>query len=124
MTVASSRSAQTLLISGINWNSGSPASNRTDMWGIVSFQFIVNDMLIQSLSISAVSGWANVLNEFTGPQTRSREPCGRVRNRNGVFQVMIPIPNWSLIQFFQSSVAVSKWKSMLPWLRVSDPERA
>ena len=73
-------------------------------------------MLIQSLSISAVSGWANVLNEFTGPQTRSREPWGFVRNKNGVFQVMIPIPNWSLIQFFQRSVAVSKWKETPPGL--------
>ena len=41
----------------MTWNSGSPASNRTVSPGVI-IQFIVNDMLIQSLSIRAVSGWA------------------------------------------------------------------
>src|SRR5205823_11618297 len=100
----------------MTWKSGSPASKRTDMWGIVIFQFIVNDIRIQSLSIRAVSGWANGLNEFTGPDTRRREPWGRVRNRKGEFQVMIPAPNWLLIQLFQSSPATSNWMTTPPGL--------
>src|SRR4051794_30132452 len=86
------------------------------MWGIINFQFIVKDMLIQSLSIKAVSGWANVLNEFTGPHTRRREPRGWVRIKNGVFQVMIPAPNWLLIQSFQVSPATSNWNPIPPGL--------
>ena len=91
------------------------------MWGIVSFQFIVNDMLIQSLSISAVSGWANVLNEFTGPQIRSREPSRPGAEQERRIPGDDPLPNWSLIQFFQSSVPVSKWKNAPP-ASVANPE--
>src|SRR5262245_3782718 len=71
-------------------------------------------MLIQSDSMSAVSGWAFALKRFAGPITRSREPDGFVRKRNGVFQVMIPSPNWLLIHPAHSSGAASMRKSMLP----------
>src|SRR3954451_4544878 len=71
-------------------------------------------MLIQSLSIRAVSGWALALNTLAGPQTSSREPWGLVRKRNGVFQVMIPSPNWLLIQSFQIDPDWSNAKSMPP----------
>src|SRR5262245_34898133 len=83
---------------------------------MVNFQFIVNDMFIQSLSIRAVRGCAPFLNEFTGPQTRRREPRGRVRNKNGVFQATIPAPNWLLIQSFQISPAASNWNCIAPGL--------
>src|SRR3954465_5476435 len=71
-------------------------------------------MLIQSDSMIAVSGCALALKRFAGPITNSREPWGLVRKRNGVFQVMIPSPNWLLIQPPQTSAAVSNRKSMLP----------
>src|SRR4051794_3943084 len=71
-------------------------------------------MLIQSLSMMAVSGCAFALKQFAGPQTSSREPCGLVRKRNGVFQVMIPSPNWLLIQSFQTDPDWSNAKSMPP----------
>ena len=97
VTSAVSRSAQMFVPMGIAWNSGSPTSNRTGTWAAVNFQFIVNDMLIQSLSMIAVSGWIACLNALAGPMISSREPAGLVRNRNGVFHVMIPLPNWLLI---------------------------
>ena len=72
-------SARALLASGRIWNSGSPASKRIDMWNIMIFQLIVNDMLIQSLSIKAVGGSTTVLKKFTGPHTSRRESCRWVR---------------------------------------------
>src|SRR5579875_3875535 len=71
-------------------------------------------MLIQSLSIRAVRGWALALKWFTGPQTRSREPRGFVRKRNGVFQVMMPSPNWLLIHGDHTSAGASNRKSIDP----------
>ncbi len=92
---------------GMAWKIGSPSSKRTGWLGSKTFQFIVNDIAIQSLSIKAVSGWALNLNILVGPQTSSREPRGRVRNRNGVFQVMIPLPKRSVTHFAQKSPSVS-----------------
>ena len=42
-----------LLASGIAWKRGSPSSKRTGWFGMKTFQFIVNDVVIQSLSIKA-----------------------------------------------------------------------
>lgn len=114
-------SAQGLLESGIDWKSGSPASNRTGAPGLMIFQFIVNDMVIQSLSRIAVRGWALSLNEFAGPETSSLEPAGLVRKRNGVFQVIIPAPNSLLTHRVQISADSSNWKSMLSGLE--DPRQ-
>ena len=105
-----------LVAIGIAWNSGSPASNRTGSYGRMIFQFIVNDMEIQSLSMIAVRGWAFPLKAFAGPQTNSRDPAGLVRKRKGVFQVMMPAPKTLPIQLPQTSPAMSNWNSILPGL--------
>ena len=47
---------------GARESSPPDASFRTGWFGGTTFQFMANDMLIQSLSMSAVSGWAYVLN--------------------------------------------------------------
>src|SRR5262249_5079797 len=78
------------------------------------FQFIVNDMLIQSLSMRAVSGCALALKSLIGPQMRSRDPLGLVWNRKGVFRVMIPSQNGLWIHSFQFSPATSNRNSMDP----------
>ena len=39
---------------------------------------------------------------------------GLVRKRKGVFQVMMPSPNWLLIQVAQVSLDTSNWKSIEP----------
>src|SRR5207247_1206887 len=87
------------------------------MPGNISFQFIVKDMLIQSLSMMAVSGCTPGLNWLAGPMINSREPAGLVRKRNGVFQVMIPSPNWLLIHCDQSTGVESKVKCTPPVVR-------
>ena len=49
-----------------------------------------------------------------GPITISRDSAGLVRKRKGVFHVMIPLPNWSLIHFDQTSAPLSNMNCTAP----------